>query len=84
MAGKDFVTQALQMRPDKRPSIKELIAHPWITTHCKRTANLESLGQMSVSEQKGNAGWLQLLKNINESGGTKPEVTTAAAAETKA
>lgn len=74
--GKDFVTQTLRMQPSERPTIKELLAHPWITAQCKRTPNVENLGQMSITEKKGNTGWLQMLKNINHAPEAPAEAQT--------
>lgn len=63
-AGKDFVLQTLRRDPMQRPSIRELLSHPWLAMYCKQTeVALEAMGQMSISDAAGE-GWAHLLKTM--------------------
>ena len=68
--GKDFITIAMRLNPEERPSMVELLKHPWITTHCKNVpADIEKMGKMSISDAPGSdptaGGWTQLLKAMD-------------------
>mmetsp|Transcript_35038 Transcript_35038/g.99314 ORF Transcript_35038/g.99314 Transcript_35038/m.99314 type:complete len:850 (+) Transcript_35038:139-2688(+) len=51
---RDFISQALEKDPEKRPTIIQLLQHPWIAAHC-----------LSISNNLQGGRWLESQTSFN-------------------
>jgi serine/threonine protein kinase len=87
-AGKEFVRLATTFNAELRPSVHDLLQHPWITMHCKRPAaqalklrqaSFRHMHSISARLTEQEASWTSIAQGTTALSEVKPKRSQSSA-----